>query len=76
MEEEAVEVVAEDEVAEKVEVDAIGEDPGKRANLRVAVEVTGEVEGRYVRFIFSIQLFLCNMNPNYLVHFYYLFQFC
>ena len=45
-EEEAVEVVAEDEVAEKVEVAAIGEDPGKRANLRVAVEVTGEVEGR------------------------------
>ena len=75
MEEEAVEVVAEDEVAEKVEVDAIGEDPGKRANLRVAVEVTGEVEGRYVRFIFSIQLFLCNTNPNYLVHFYHLFQF-
>ena len=62
MEEEAVEVVAEDEVAEKVEVAAIGEDPGKRANLRVAVEATGEVEGRYVRFIFSIQLFLCNVG--------------
>ena len=76
MEEEAVEVVAEDEVAEKVEVDAIGEDPGKRANLRAAVEVTGEVEGRYVRFIFSIQCFyVTSEHPHYLVHFYHLFQF-
>ena len=58
MEEEAVEVVAEEEVAVKVEVAAIGEDPGKRVNLRVAVEVTGEVEGRYVRFIFNYTMFL------------------
>ena len=68
MEEEAVEVVAEDEVAEKVEVDAIGEDPGKRANLRVAVEVTGEVEGRYVPFIFNNTIVL-HTNPNYLFTF-------